>query len=93
MDFEWDDRKARENIAKHGVSFELATRAFEDPKLVLAEDLVPSRTEPRYFAFGRVRGGVLTVRFTVRVQRVRIIGAGFWRKGKVFYEQANRLHR
>ena len=93
MDFEWDDQKARENIAKHGVSFELATRAFEDPKLVLAEDLVHSRTEPRYFAFGRVRGGVLTVRFTVRVERVRIIGAGFWRKGKVFYEQANRLHR
>ena len=93
MDFEWDDQKARENIAKHGVSFELATRAFEDPKLVLAEDLVHSLTEPRYFAFGRVRGGVLTVRFTVRVERVRIIGAGFWRKGKVFYEQANRLHR
>ena len=93
MDFEWDDQKARENIAKHGVSFELATRAFEDPKLVLAEDLAHSRTEPRYFAFGRVRGGVLTVRFTVRVERVRIIGAGFWRKGKVFYEQANRLHR
>jgi len=93
VDFEWDDRKARENIAKHGVSFELAIRAFEDPKLVLAEDLAHSRTEPRYFAFGRVRGGVLTVRFTVRVERVRIIGAGFWRKGKVFYEQANRLHR
>ena len=93
MDFEWDDQKARENIAKHGVSFELATRAFEDPKLVLAEDLVHGRTEPRYFAFGRVRGGVLTVRFTVRVERVRIIGAGLRRKGKVFYEQANRLHR
>lgn len=93
MDFEWDDRKAHENFAKHGVSFELATRAFEDPKLVLAEDLLHSRTEPRYFAFGRVRGGVLTVRFTVRVERVRIIGAGLRRKGKVFYEQANRLHR
>jgi hypothetical protein len=93
VDFAWDDWKARENIAKHGVSFELATRAFEDPKLVLAEDLVHSRTEPRYFAFGKVRGGVLTVRFTVRGDRVRIIGAGFWRKGKVFYEQANRLHR
>jgi uncharacterized DUF497 family protein len=93
VEFEWDDRKARENIAKHGVSFDLATRAFEDPKLVLAEDLVHSRTELRYFAFGKVRGGVLTVRFTVRVDRVRIIGAGFWRKGKVFYEQANRLHR
>ena len=40
VDFEWDDRKARRNIAKHGVSFELATRTFEDPELVLAEDMV-----------------------------------------------------
>lgn len=55
--------------------------------------MVHSRTETRYFAFGRVRGDVLTDRFTVRGERVRIIGAGFWRKGKVFYEQANRLHR
>jgi uncharacterized protein len=36
--FEWDKRKARENEAKHGVSFEQATQVFEDPQLVLAED-------------------------------------------------------
>lgn len=93
MEFERDARKARDNLLKHGVSFELATHVFDDPKLVLAEDDSHSASERRYFAFGRVQGGVLTVRFTVRSDTVRIIGAGYWRKGKAFYEQAHRVHR
>ena len=93
MEFEWDERKARDNVAKHGVSFELATQVFDDRRLVLAEDATHSRSENRYFAFGRVGGGVLTVRFVLRGERVRTIGAGYWRKGKAFYEQANRIHR
>ena len=93
MEFEWDERKARDNLAKHGVSFELATAVFDDPRLVLAEDAAHSRSEPRYFAFGHVRGGIVTVRFAVRNEHVRIIGAGSWRKDKAFYEQANRIHR
>jgi hypothetical protein len=35
----------------------------------------------------------LTVRFVIRGDRIRIIGAGYWRKGKLFYEQANRIRR
>jgi uncharacterized DUF497 family protein len=93
MQFEWDDRKAHDNLAKHGVSFELATQAFHDPTLVLTEDASHGGSEVRYLAFGRVRAGILTVRFTIRGERIRIFGAGFWRKGKVYYEQANRLHR
>ena len=93
LTFEWDVAKARQNLVKHGVSFELATRAFEDPQLVLAEDAAHSMAEARFFAFGRVEGGILTVRFIVRAESLRIIGAGYWRKGKAFYEQANRLHR
>ena len=76
MEFEWDPRKGAENVAKHGVSFEQASKAFDDPMLVLAEDAGHSAAEPRYFAFGRVGGGVLTVRFTVRGEQVRIFGAG-----------------
>lgn len=92
MRFEWDPRKAAQNLAKHGVSFEVASRVFDDPRLVLAEDVEHGAAEQRYFAFGRVDGGILTVRFTTRRDRIRIIGAGYWRKGKVFYEKANRLH-
>jgi hypothetical protein len=41
---------------------------------------------------GEVGGGILTVRFTHRHNVIRIIGAGYWRKGKSIYEKENRLH-
>jgi len=88
--FEWDDAKDRINRAKHGVSFRLAQVAFFDPRRVIAEDLEHGRAEPRYFCFGMVAGGVMTVRFTYRTGRIRIFGAGYWRKGKRIYEQQNR---
>jgi uncharacterized protein len=88
--FEWDEAKDRLNRAKHGVSFALAQEAFFDPRRVIAEDLEHSGAERRYFCFGKVGEGVLTVRFTYRKGRVRIFGAGYWRKGKRIYEQQAR---
>jgi uncharacterized DUF497 family protein len=88
--FEWDDVKDRLNLAKHGVSFALAQQAFFDPRRVIAEDLSHSAVEQRYFCFGRVGDGIMTVRFTWREKRIRIIGAGYWRKGKTIYEQETR---
>ncbi len=35
------------------------------------------------------RGGILTVRFTYRGETIRILGAGYWRKGKRIYEEKN----
>lgn len=87
--FEWDDAKDRANRAKHGVSFELAQWAFFDPRRVIAEDLDHSSAEPRYFCFGKVGEGIMTVRFTWRGGRIRIIGAGYWRKGKAIYEKGS----
>ena len=88
--FEWDQAKDRLNRIKHGVSFAEAQRAFLDPKLVIAEDLRHSGTERRYYCFGWVGDGVMTVRFTWRERRIRIFGAGYWRKGRTIYEQQNR---
>ena len=90
--FERDPRKDRENQKKHGVSFEFAQYAFADPDRVIAADLSHSRDEPRYFCFGRIGDGVLTVRFTHRQSVIRIFGAGYWRKGKKIYEQENQIH-
>ena len=61
-----------------------------DPRRVIAQDLEHSGTEQRFFCFGRVGDGIMTVRFTWRAGRIRIIGAGYWRKGKTIYEQQNR---
>lgn len=87
--FEWDDKKNIENLKKHRVDFQTAQYAFIDRKRVIAEDLTHSKTEKRYYCFGKVKGGVLTVRFTYRNNRTRIIGAGFWKKGKDIYEKQN----
>jgi len=91
--FDRDVRKNRENVEKHGVSFSKAQRAFGDPNRVIAEDTAHSQNEKRYFCFGVVDGGVLTVRFTWRANVIRIIGAGYWRKGKVIYERENQIQR
>jgi uncharacterized protein len=65
--------------------------AFIDSKRIIAKDLTHSEVEKRYYCFGKVRGGVLTVRFTYRNQKIRIFGAGFWRKGKNIYEKQNKI--
>ena len=87
--FDWDPEKDAENQRKHGVSFGRAQYAFADPKRVIAKDASHSQTEDRYYCFGEVDGGVLTVRFTYRASVIRIIGAGYWRKGKATYEREN----
>jgi uncharacterized protein len=59
-----------------------------DPNRIIAEDLEHSKTENRYYCFGKVSGAVMTVRFTYKDQKIRIFGAGFWRKGRKIYEEA-----
>lgn len=89
--FEWDLDKDAENQRKHGVSFGLAQEAFLDPHRVVARDLAHSQSEERFYCFGSVGEEILTVRFTYRNKVIRIIGAGYWRKGKRIYEQENQI--
>jgi hypothetical protein len=91
-DFEWDSDKDLINQEKHGVSFALAQLAFLDHSRIILEDLEHSQDETRYYCLGKVAGGILTVRFTYRKRKIRIIGAGYWRKGKKIYEKQNKIH-
>jgi uncharacterized DUF497 family protein len=90
--FEWDLAKDQENQEKHGVAFALAQLAFLDHRRVILEDIEHSDQEKRYYCLGRVSGGIMTVRFTYRKDTIRIIGAGYWRKGKKIYESENKIH-
>lgn len=90
MQFDWDEDKNETNKRKHGISFYSAQYAFSDPNRVTAEDLDHSTEgEKRYFCFGKVNGEIISVRFTKRNNKIRIIGAGYWRKGKKIYEKEN----
>ena len=91
--FEWDSAKDKDNQKKHGVPFEVAQYAFAAPTRVIAEDLTHGKEEKRYFCFGEVGDGILTVRFTYRSNIIRIFGAGYWRKGKRIYEEENEVHQ
>lgn len=79
MIFEWDRQKERTNIAKHGVSFELAMRVWDDPFYVVLPDRVEDG-EQRWHAIGMV--GPVALVLVVHAnpdpqddERIRIIGA------------------
>ena len=57
--------------------------------VIIAEDLNHSQKEKRYYCFGKVGNEIITVRFTYRGSVIRIIGAGYWRKGRKIYESQN----
>ena len=85
--FEWDPFKEAANISKHGVDFTVAELAFSDEYRKIYIDNLHSGSEPRFFCYGKVGERILTVRFTYRGGNIRIIGAGFWRRGEKFYEE------
>lgn len=88
-DFVWDPGKEKINIRKHGINFITAARVFKDPKRKIFTDSRHSEKEQRYFCIGKVKNKILTVRFTYREGKIRIYGAGYWRKGRRYYEKEN----
>lgn len=74
--FEWDEGKARSNHAKHGVSFEEAASAFEDPAGLDGADLRHSGRETRRLRLARSRADrILVIAYTRRGTAVRVISA------------------
>jgi len=91
ISFEWDATKNIVNQQKHHISFEEAQYAFSDTKRIIAKDLEHSENEERFYCFGRIGESIVTVRFTYRKNKIRIIGAGYWRKGKQIYEKEYKI--
>jgi uncharacterized DUF497 family protein len=89
--FEWDEIKNRLNQKKHNISFEEAQYTFLDSQRIIAKDLEHSKTEERFYCLGKIAENIVTVRFTYRNKKIRIIGAGYWRKGKQIYEKQNKI--
>lgn len=76
LKFEWDGSKAATNAQKHGVAFEDAATIFMDGSAKTYYDRDHSDDEDRYFTIGFARSGrLLTVWFTERDGRIRLIGA------------------
>ncbi|MGA3084135.1 MAG: BrnT family toxin [Thermodesulfobacteriota bacterium] len=89
MNIEWDPKKAKSNLRKHGVSFEEAATVLSDPMAATGADPDHSITENRYISFGvSERGRLLVVSHTEEKETIRIISARKASKGeRELYEE------
>lgn len=87
--FEWDPQKARRNVAIHGVSFDEASTAFQDPLSVTTDDPLHSAAEDRFVLVGHShRNRLLVVVHTERGDRIRIISARpVTNRERAYYEE------
>lgn len=74
-EFQWDDRKAAENVAKHSITFEMARDVFRDPFIVEWLDERHEAGEQRFAALGMVEQRILFVAYTMRGETIRVISA------------------
>lgn len=74
MEYEWDERKARSNLEKHGVDFADAVGVLEDELALTIPD--EEATERRFITIGEDSlRRILVVVFSERAGRIRIISA------------------
>jgi len=73
--FEWDDEKAKANLAHHGISFKAAQKVFSDPYRLIDRDDRYDYGEDRWQAIGMVEEGcpMLFVVFTNREDNTEVI--------------------
>lgn len=69
--FEYDARKSKSNLKKHGIDFVEAQLLWLDPDLIV----VPAKTEdePRFLAVGRISGKHWSAVMTYRDENIRLI--------------------
>lgn len=97
MRFEYDERKSRMNLDKHGVDFETASFVFDDPFALTQRDEVHGKEEERWITLGEIAVGALL--FVVHTafaaedgeEVIRLISArAATRKEKRAYAEAHR---
>jgi len=75
MLFEWDTKKAAQNVAKHGVPFDYAARVFLDTHRLDSEDTRRDYREERRITMGKTDDRLFVVAYTLRGEVVRLISA------------------
>ena len=76
MTYEWDARKAKSNLQKHGLDFEEASTVFLDPLALTFPDPGHSILERRELTIGcTIKGQVVFVAHCERNRRIRLISA------------------
>ncbi len=92
LQFDWDPKKARRNVDRHGVSFDEASTAFRDTMSITIPDPTHSETEERLVLLGySYRNRLIVVVHTDREDRIRIISARpATRRERIRYEESEK---
>ena len=75
MKFEWDNQKARDNLRRHGIAFEVAAGVFLDANRIEGVDDREDYGEERFFTIGAIDLRIIYVAYTMRGGRIRLISA------------------
>ena len=88
MEFDWDTHNRGKNKIKHEVEYFEAEELFFNSPLFVLQDMSHSQKEARYVVYGRTdEGRLLTVIYTIRNTKIRIISARDQnKKEKAFYQ-------
>ena len=69
--YEWDEKKSRENLSKHGLSFRDAPEVLAGPRVTF-EDTRRDYREPRFITIGLLRGRTVVIAHTPRGECTRV---------------------
>jgi len=87
--FDWDSGNRNKNWLKHKVIWRECEEVFFNNPLFIIPDVQHSQSEPRYTALGKTnRKRLLTIIFTVRNEKIRVISArDMHKKERKFYNE------
>ena len=84
MSYEWDERKRRANVRKHGIDFIDVPEVFDGNVLLIPDERF-HYGEPRFIALGILKSVVVVVAYTERGENIRIISARKATKNEQIY--------
>ena len=92
--YEWDNDKNRDNLVKHGLSFEDAEHVFDGPTFTF-EDTRFDYGERRYITFGLLNGRLVVIAHTPRGAKIRVVSMrkGNKREQKTYQERLKKARR
>ena len=84
MGYEWDDRKRRANVKKHGIDFIDVPEVFDGDVVIIPDERF-DYGETRFICIGILKSQVVVVAYTERGENIRIISARKATKNEQIY--------
>ena len=92
-EFDWDEGNLGKNELEHNVKWLECEQVFFNKPLLFLKDTVHSISEDRYYAYGKTDSErFLTIVFTIRMNKIRVISArDMSKKERNYYEKGEKI--